>query len=624
MKVSLKLLLSLWVGLFLIIGVLLYNAYSKLKPETFIALLTEQVQKNYPGAKLNVGKVDYGFSLDFNLNLKDIHLRRSGKLLGSIGEVELRIPWWLLLFQRGNAQINISKLDIYIDHEDSPPVTTQTEATNAPNTVKVSLPDYLADAKFTVRAKEISIRDIHSVRRYFIVSKLLVREFQYGKNSAFEINVPVSITHGLLKYNSNLWLFGDLTPDPNKWELNYRGEFRTRENNDKLQLEDFVFIGSSTFSPRELDINATIKLSLDKEEAGTGLLKANQDGLLVDVKLNKFPLNYVSSVYDSFKNPYLKTLEGYAAGSIYFKKDFSNRTSQKTGKLSFDGNFQITETDIIPGKWQMSFDNYRWDISFISPKSEVSFFRRSVLDPKKNVVTQYSEELGFSNLNLSAVATTVKPISILSNEVAAAYYSSAIAFHKCVLQDQTFEGTFKYGVGPEQRFFQGDLKSAKSSMTVNFLSKESQKALDLKFMNFNWNPSFLFLDPFFTASEALLDGKIEGRWAQGWESGQWLFKGSATGPKDLKGRFPDFISKTTSFFGIEMFNFSKQTYDMFSKNGLITLTSLSLENPDLIKINGSLSTKQKSLLTLARPNDKKFKAMKKEIIEPYWLQKDEE
>lgn len=117
MRISLKVIGVLWLGLFLIIGGLLFNAYSKLKPETFIALLTEQVQKNYPGAKLNVGKINYRFSLDFNLNLQNIHLRRSGKLLGSIGEIELKVPWWLLLFNRGNAQINLKKLDIYIDHE---------------------------------------------------------------------------------------------------------------------------------------------------------------------------------------------------------------------------------------------------------------------------------------------------------------------------------------------------------------------------------------------------------------------------------------------------------------------------------------------------------------------------
>jgi hypothetical protein len=218
MRVSLKLLSFLWLGLFIIIGGLLYNAYSKLKPDAFVALLTEQVQKNYPGAKLEVGKVSYGFSLDFNLNVENIHLRRSDKLLGSIGEVELRVPWWLLLFNRGNAQINIKNLDVFVDHGQSPEVSKPSaDSGSTSEKIEVTLPSYLVDANFTLRAKNISVRDINNARRYFVVSKLLVREFQHGKNSAFEVNIPVSIRQGEQNYPSELWLFGDVTPEPSKW-----------------------------------------------------------------------------------------------------------------------------------------------------------------------------------------------------------------------------------------------------------------------------------------------------------------------------------------------------------------------------------------------------------------------
>ncbi len=99
--------------------------------------------------------------LDFNLNLQEINLRQSGKLLGSIGEVELKVPWWLLLFNRGNAQINLTNLDIFIDHEDHLIVKEKkVEKAAASNTIKINLPAYLADAKYTLRAKGVSIRDV--------------------------------------------------------------------------------------------------------------------------------------------------------------------------------------------------------------------------------------------------------------------------------------------------------------------------------------------------------------------------------------------------------------------------------------------------------------------------------
>src|SRR5690606_28037110 len=129
MRISLKLVAFLWLGLFIVIGGLLFSAYSQFKPESFVALIQEQVQKNYPGSKLQVGKVSYGFSLDFNLKLQNVSLHRSDKLISQLAELELKVPWWLLLTNRGNAQINISKLDIYVENE---------EPVAAPKEVKAS------------------------------------------------------------------------------------------------------------------------------------------------------------------------------------------------------------------------------------------------------------------------------------------------------------------------------------------------------------------------------------------------------------------------------------------------------------------------------------------------------
>src|SRR5262245_15241790 len=148
MRVSFKILAFMWLGLLIIIGGLLYNAYSSLKPETFIALLRTQVEKNYPGAKLDVGNIDYRFSLDFNLNLKDLQLRRSGKLLATVGKIELKVPWWLLIINRGNAQINLSSLNIYVDHHAEHEIKTSSPGTSN-NIIKVTLPNYLADARYT-------------------------------------------------------------------------------------------------------------------------------------------------------------------------------------------------------------------------------------------------------------------------------------------------------------------------------------------------------------------------------------------------------------------------------------------------------------------------------------------
>jgi hypothetical protein len=163
-----------------------YGAYNKLEPNAFISLLNKEANKNYPGSKLSVGKVDYRFSIDFNLNLKDIVLTRSGQTLTSISEVELKVPWWLILFDRGSAQINVSGLTIFVEDEASKQLVKSNTHTQSKNKdredVSVSLPRYLVDANYTIRAKNIQIKSMKSSRSYFTLKKLLVREFQYGSS----------------------------------------------------------------------------------------------------------------------------------------------------------------------------------------------------------------------------------------------------------------------------------------------------------------------------------------------------------------------------------------------------------------------------------------------------------
>lgn len=622
MRISLKVIGLLWLGLFLIIGGLLFNAYSKLKPETFIALLTQQVQKNYPGAKLNVGKVSYRFSLDFNLNLQDIHLRRSGKLLGSIGEVELKVPWWLLLFNRGNAQINLSRLDIFVDHEESHVLKANAPAVKVPTLIKVELPDYLSDAKFTLRAKSVSIRDIHNARRYFTVSKLLVREFQYGKNSAFEINIPIEIKHNNIKYSSDLWLFGDVTPETREWKLNYRGDFRTKESNDKFQIEDLVIKGVSSFVPTTLAITSNIDLLIDKTQVGNGNFQASQDGLAIHLMFSKLPLNYFGFVYEEIKNPYLAKLEGEASGEVKFQKNFET-LSTVTGKISFDGEMQLSETNKIPGKWQIGFLDNRWEVSFMSPKGEASFFRRSVLDMKKNILSQYNEELGFSGLDLNQTIGAVKALPEFISETPVTYFTSTVSYKQCLLGEKTVDGNFRYGLTPDQKYYQGKLGDDLSSFEVNYSNKNSIHSMDMKFLKFNWSPSFTFMSPMFQATTGLVDGKLEGRWSTSWESGQWLVQLNGAELAEARGKIPDFLTKTSSFFDIDSKTTPKQSLNLSVKNNILSINSLMLEDTQSAKITGSLSPKQKSTLTLSYPKNKKFKPLKKEVIEVYWMQKEE-
>jgi len=620
MRISLKLLAYLWVILFIIIGGLLFNAYSKLKPETIISLLTDQVQKNYPGSKLFVGKVSYGFSLDFNLNLQDINLKRDEKIIARIKELELKIPWWLLLTNKGNAQINLSELDVYVDHGEDHPFKEKKVSTK-PKRIKIDLPTYLSEAKYTFRAMNISIRDIHSTRRYFNISKLLVREFQYGKNSAFELNIPISIKRKESRFTSDLWLFGDLTPQMDLWNLNFRGEFRTKETNEKFQIDDLVIGGKATFSTAEARINSDIELSVEKVPAGIGKFSVDENELDFNIDIKKLPLNYFSFIYEEIKNPFLVNPDGDTVGSVKFHKNYETSKTTLSGKLNFEGKLFLSEQHSIPGKWKIGFVDSRWEVSFMSPKGEASFFRRSVIDPQKSLVTQYIEEIGFSGLDLSLTIAPIYPIAKFIQEIPTTYFTTNVSYKKCLLKDQTLDGNFKYGFTPEQKFYSGELSDDKSSLKMSYSNISPSQALDISFINFKWDSSYHFLNPIFLATSGVIDGKVQGRWISEWDKGLWDVQVKGSQLVETSGKLVDFINTTSDLFQLDAKNFNKKVLNASVKNSVINLSPLSFGLSEKIRITGQLSPGGKNYLKLTSP--KNPNGLRKEVLEPYWIEKEE-
>ena len=286
MKLSTKAVLAGWVILFIALGSLVYSAYSKLKPDSLVSLFNSQIQRSYPSSNLSIGKIDYVFSIDFKLSLKNLSLTKDNKTLATADEVQFKIPWWLILLNRGNASINIDNLDVFVSSEgnDSLDSMPTGRVSNSVMKIEAQLPRYLLDAHYTLRAKNISIKEMDGDRRYFSLSKLLVREFQYGKNSAFELNIPISISHKNKRFASDLWLFGDVTPEINEWKLNYRGEFKTKDTVEGFQFEDLVIDGKSTFNPTAVDLSSVIELLVEKKKIGTGEIVAKYNQLQFHLK----------------------------------------------------------------------------------------------------------------------------------------------------------------------------------------------------------------------------------------------------------------------------------------------------------------------------------------------------
>lgn len=617
MRLSVKILLGLWVFLFLIVGGLVYSTYSKLHPEAFVALLTEQVQHNYPGAKLEVGEVNYNLSLNFNLSLKNVTLKRSDKVLGTLGEIELKVPWWLLVVNRGNAQINLSNLNLFIEpsrSEKEEGLSNSSSKVVENSKVEVSLPQYLQDVQYTIRARNISIKDISGSRTLLKLSKLLVREFHYGKNSAFELKLPISIGHRGMNYSSELWLFGDVTPEKAIWNFNYRGNFRTKDMGENVQFDDVVLEGKTRFKPREVDIQSEVEFSIDKKNIGSGAFAANEKKITLNLMFTQLPTEFLNIFENELRHTHLSKLVGSAAGELHLERKLSETKATLRGGLEFNAPFQLNKEEIM-GAWKLSFDNTRWDSSFISPKGEVSFFRRSVIDLDNGQVKQYSEELGFTGVNLPMALGTVPSLKELMSFNSTKYFSSHISIKKCLMGEKEVDGYFKIGVSPDLKFYQGELTQSEAQKFKLVFNQSRQKKLNIHFDNFFWSNQLSFLSPYFQADSGTLDGQIEGRWKEDWADGKWVMKLKASDLVNGTGSILDMNKKFWSEFNIPTDNISHLNALSYVQDGKLKLDSLIIEGEDPIKLSGLINFEidQNSHLILSYPKNKKWKPVKKEF-----------
>lgn len=622
MRLTTKVILWAWLFLLVVIGSLVYSAYSKLNPDSLISLLNNQIQRSYPGSHLTIAKIDYIFSIDFKLSLKTLTLTKGEKTLASANEVQLKVPWWLILLNRGNASINISDLIVFVTANPSENSEVASAGSSPkPSKMEIALPKYLVDAHYTIRAKNISIKELGGDRSYFTLSKLLVREFQYGKNSAFELNIPISITHKNKRYSSDLWLFGDITPQPKFWSINYRGEFKTRETVEGFQYEDLVIDGKSTFNPSSVDLTSVIELLVEKKKVGTGEITAKYNQIQFNLKFSQFPMDFLKMVGDEIKNPFWNKIQGVAEGEVKFSRLFSKEnTSSLSAKLHFSGFFSLGPDANIPGQWYLDFKNEIWQTSFISPKQDLKFSRRAVLDFDKGQVAQYSQEIGFTGCDLKTALLSVQSLSGLMDPIPQPFHSTVVLLKQCLAGEKIFDGAFRFGIFPNQKYYQGELQNEQSKMLLKYSSKASGNEFELDLVNFAWNSSYRFLDPYMTASEGVLDGRMEGKWKSHWSDGIWLFKLKADKLKDASGEFFNLNQKLWDYFALDTNAISKKSWQASVNKEVIKINSLILESADPAHLSGSLTSvpKAKSYLTLTYPKNKKWKPVKKEVLEVFW------
>jgi hypothetical protein len=242
------------------------------------------------------------------------------------------------------------------------------------------------------------------------------------------------------------------------------------------------------------------------------------------------------------------------------------------------------------------------------------------LDFEAKRVTQFSQELGFRGVDLQLAMRAVEKIGNYLVPESQPYHSSFVAINRAPLGETFFNGTFRYGTSPYQKFYQAEISDDKSKMQLSYMSKSSQNQLEMNFNNFRLNSNFIFLSPYFLAESAALEGKIQGNWGEQWQMGKWLLNLKVSDLKNGDGEFYNFLRQLWSSYNLEPVIAEKQTWNASVSDRSIKLTTFTLDTSDPARLSGLLymDPLKKSYLTLNYPKNKKWKPVKKELTESFW------
>jgi len=536
-RVSMKGILWTWSILILMLIGLGYNAYDRLRPEAFVQLATEQIQKNIPNSELVVGSVDYSFSLDFNIKLKQVTVVRNQTQIAKVGELELKIPWWLLVTHRGTAQVNIGQVEILLSSTDvkkiAGPESDEGEATEEAK-IDIEVPSYLSNARFTLRAKDVALKNEDASRTYLQISKLLVREFALRKNSAFEIKLPVWFEHNNQTFSSEIWLFGDLTPDNDKWSFNYTGDFRTKDIEAKVSFDDVALEGSINLGLPHFTITSQTSFMIDKEEKGTSHFSLNQESWSLDLDFSALPLEFLALFEKEIFNDYFNKFDGDAQGKIVLKQKFSEDNFLLEGNLTFPGKFSFAEVQ-QEGTWNLTFDNNLWVNRF--ENDFIKFSRENLIAFNESEFLEVRETFEFRNMSFTDVFKIIPQLDKVSKSEVPEQKS--VLLQNITREEDSFNGQFELSSNHHAFNYSGQFSDGKQS--VNFqLVHDVDYSLDVKIQSFKMVGGFDFFAPWITG-EGMLNLEFSGRDLNQFPLESWKLVGTIEGEK-LEGLIPSYLA----------------------------------------------------------------------------------
>jgi|GEM_PF-4143485 len=597
MSVKLKTLIISWIILIIVGGSFAYYTYDKFKSGDFVEAIKKNVEENYPGSSLKIQKVDYHFGLDMGLELKEAQLERAKVTIWEVDKVAIKIPWWLVLTGQGQVQINLENVNLAIDR------TNHQSGEISAHKMKLRLPRYIAESSYNIRVKNVSLVD--SQKNYQVVSlkKLIIKNFSSTNKAIFEFESPLVFGEGETKTVVGIRFIGEITPYPKSWRMTFRGDSKHLEGVEKLPIDGLIFEGKADLNLKDFDLYADFNVLLDKLRMGDGNIGINGERFKMKLHLSQVPMNLFEDFFKKLTIDYVGSNLSDGQVSVRVENKFSSKELVTSAKLTFQAPFEIDENYKIEGKWLFQINGDRIDSSFITPRGELSYFRRASFSPKDLVLNQFSEEIGFTGLDVGLIFPLLKPFTYFSVNPEGQFFTSLVTFKNCPLKDGRLNGILRMGETPIEEFYTVDLNLDASLLKLNYQHQDSKKSFQLTAQDFPLIPQFKLFDEFFSATTGQITGQIDGQWEDDWRLGTWGVKLKTKDTIETRGLVPELLTKLISevqLSGNPSVDFSLNGKLALKKFSLIELSTSAQKD---IKLSGELTPKSQ-LLFIVRQKKK--------------------
>jgi len=610
MKNSLKFFFFILLAFFLGIAAILFIIKEKLNPDSFVQVLTRQIEKNFPESKVNFRKKTYFLGLDFVIELEDLSLTQKKIPLLTARKLEMRLPIWAFFVDSSRIKLGLEQVKIY---KKDAVINSSDKLFKA---IRFELPGSLSTSHVTLKIKDFSLINFESDTEFFKAEKLLLRDFNLKKKSSFELVLPIKKSDKFFNEENHVWIFGEMKPNQTNWNINFWGELKSLDPGDDT-LDAITFNGTSLLESKSLDLKSELVFFLNKKKLGLGNIFVGNDNFTLHFEFADFPMGRFDNFRFLVGNNHLPELVSLGKINFDFLKKEKDSSATIQGEIEFPGDFLLApEAELYPGKWRVLVKNNKLESSFINPKGDISFFKRSVLNPDTFKVEQFSEEIGYSNLDLANSLFGIKSIFHLISSSPEDYFSTSYSLKNLKFNNLSYDGFLRFGSVPGSKFYSLQLDDKSSSLKINYQKNTNLNKLEFFSKNFSWDSKRNFMSPVFMADQGLLNGRVIGEWGEDYLQGNWDIKINSSQLLSPSGSWINVLAKIWNIFEIDPSIYPNQNWHFSLRAGLIKIKSLTLDGIRPVQIRGDLNLNNtgKSFLELKPLKGNTFKPVIKPIL----------